>query len=114
MKAVFVELPAFERYRADYLDDDAFRRLENLLMKDPDAGDLVPDAGGLRKLRFADARRGKGKRGGLRVIYYWWDAGFQFWLFTLYGKDEMADLTPQQRKVLKAMIKAELNARRNR
>src|SRR3972149_2868267 len=113
MKGVFVELPAFERHRADYLDDDAFRRLENLLMKHPEAGDPIPDTGGLRKLRFADARRGKGKRGGLRVIYYWWDAGFQFWLFTLYDKDEMADLAPQQRKALKAMIKAELEARRN-
>ena len=112
MKAVFVELPAFARHRADYLDDDAFRELENLLMKSPEAGDLIPDTGGLRKLRFADARRGKGKRGGLRVIYYWWDAGFQFWLFTLYDKDEMADLTPQQRKALKEMIKTELEARR--
>ena len=113
MKAIFVELPAFERRRADYLDDDAFRRLAQLLMKHPEAGDPMPDTGGLRKLRFADVRRGKGKRGGLRVIYYWWDAGFQFWLFTLYDKDEMADLTPQQRKALKAMIKAELDARRN-
>ncbi len=113
MRAVFVELPTFARHRADYLDDDAFRELENLLMKNPVAGDLIPDTGGLRKLRFADARRGKGKRGGLRVIYYWWDAGSQFWLFTLYDKDEMADLTPQQRKALKAMIKAELEARRN-
>ncbi len=112
MKAVFVELPAFERRRADYLDDDAFRELENLLMKHPEAGDLVPDTGGLRKLRFADARRGKGKRGGLRVIYYWWNAGFQFWLFTLFDKNEMADLTPQQRKALRAMIKAELEFRR--
>jgi len=70
MKLVFVELPAFERHRADYLDDDGFRALQNLLMKNPEAGDLMPDTGGLRKLRFADARRGKGKRGGLRVIYY--------------------------------------------
>ena len=113
MKAIFVELPAFERRRADYLDDDAFRRLAQFLMKHPEAGDPIPDTGGLRKLRFADARRGKGKRGGLRVIYYWWDARFQFWLFTLYDKDELADLTPQQRKALKAMIKAELEARRN-
>jgi len=81
-------------------------------MKDPEAGDLMPGTGGLRKLRFADARRGKGKSGGLRVIYYWWNAGFQFWLFTLYDKDEMADLTQQQRKALKEMIKAELDARR--
>lgn len=113
MRAVFVELPAFARHRADYLDDDAFRELEKLLMKNPVAGDLIPDTGGLRKLRFADTRRGKGKRGGLRVIYYWWDAGSQFWLFTLYDKDEMVDLTPQQRKALKAMIKAELEIRRN-
>jgi len=113
MRAVFVELPAFARHRADYLDDDTFRELEKLLMKNPVAGDLIPDTGGLRKLRFADTRRGKGKRGGLRVIYYWWDAGSQFWLFTLYGKDEMVDLTPQQRKALKAMIKAELEIRRN-
>lgn len=112
MRAVFIELPAFERHRADYLDDEAFRALQVLLMKQPEAGDLVPDTGGLRKLRFADARRGKGKRGGLRVIYYWWDAGLQFWLFTLYDKDEMTDLTTQQRKALKAMIKAELEARR--
>jgi hypothetical protein len=113
MKAVFIELPVFERHRADYLNDDAFRALENLLMKHPEAGDPIPDTGGLRKLRFADARRGKGKRGGLRVIYYWWDAGFQFWLFTVYDKDEMTDLSPQQRKALKAMIKTELEAWRS-
>src|SRR5881398_853050 len=111
MTAVFVELPAFERHRADYLHDDAFRKLQSLLMLNPEAGDLIPDTGGLRKLRFADERRGKGKRGGLRVIYYWWVTGLQFWLFTLYDKDEMDDLTTQQRKVLKAMIKAEIQAR---
>jgi len=46
------------------------------------------------------------------VIYYWWIAGMQFWLFTLYDKDEMADLTSQQRKALKAMVKVELESRR--
>ena len=112
MKAVFVELPAFERHRADYLDDAALRVLQDALMKNPDAGQVIEGTGGLRKMRFADARRGKGKRGGLRVIYYWWGAGMQFWLYTLYDKDEMADLTPQQRKALKAMLKAELESRR--
>jgi len=57
-------------------------------------------------------RGGKGKRGGLRVIYYWWEAGLQFWLYTLYDKDERDDLSPQQRKTLKAMLKAEPEARR--
>ncbi|HKO95727.1 MAG TPA: hypothetical protein VJU86_01965 [Pyrinomonadaceae bacterium] len=112
MKAVFVELPAFERNRADYLDDDAFRELQRLLMLHPEGGDVIPGTGGLRKLRFADERRGKGKRGGLRLIYYWWDSGSQFWLFTVYDKDEMSDLTASQRKVLKEMIKKELEARR--
>ena len=74
----------------------------------------MPGTGGLRKLRFSDERRGKGKRGGLRVVYYWWDSGAQFWLFTLYDKDEMADLTPIQRKALRELIKQELEARRKR
>ena len=112
VKATFIELPAFERHRADYLDDNGFRALQNLLMKHPEAGDPIPDTGGLRKLRFRDVRRGKGKRGGLRVIYYWWNSGFQFWLFTLYAKDEMTDLTSKQRGALKVMIKAELETRR--
>lgn len=110
MKAVFVELPPFERYRADYLEDEAFRRLQRLLMLDPEAGALIPGSGGLRKLRFADERRGKGKRGGLRVIYYWWDAGSQFWLLTIYDKNEMSDLTKGQREALRQMIKRELEA----
>jgi mRNA-degrading endonuclease RelE of RelBE toxin-antitoxin system len=112
VKAIFIELPAFERHRAEYLDDDGFRNLQNLLMKHPEAGDPIPETGGLRKLRFRDVRRGKGKRGGLRVIYYWWDSGFQFWLFTLYDKDEMPDLTPKERRTLKAMMKTELEMRR--
>jgi mRNA-degrading endonuclease RelE of RelBE toxin-antitoxin system len=114
MKAVFIELPPFERHRASYLDDDDFRSLQNLLMLQPEVGDLIPGTGGLRKLRFGDARRGKGKRGGLRVIYYWWNTRSQIWLFTVYNKDEMADLTPLQRKALKEMIKQELEARRKR
>ena len=95
VKAVFIELPAFERHRSNYLSDDAFGRLQATLMKNPDAGAVIEGTGGLRKLRFADARRGKGKRGGLRVIYYWWDSGLQFWLYTIYDKDERDDLSPR-------------------
>lgn len=112
MKAVFVELPAFARYRADYLDDEGFRGLQVAMMKNPEAGDVIEGTGGLRKLRHGDPRRGKGKRGGLRVIYYWWDGGLQFWLFTLYDKDEMDDLSPDEKKALKSMLKMELEARR--
>ena len=112
MKALFVELPAFAKYRADYLDDEGFRGLQQSMLKNPEAGDVIEGTGGLRKLRHGDPRRGKGKRGGLRVIYYWWDGGRQFWLFTLYDKDEMENLTTDEKKVLKGMLKAELEARR--
>jgi len=112
MKALFVELPAFAKYRADYLDDDGFRGLQQSMLKNPEAGDVIEGTGGLRKLRHGDPRRGKGKRGGLRVIYYWWDGGRQFWLFTLYGKDETEDLSADEKKLLKAMLKAKLEARR--
>jgi hypothetical protein len=113
VKALFVELPAFERHRSEYLDDEAFSALQAALMADPEAGDEIRDPGGLRKVRFADSRRGKGKRGGLRVIYYWWALGPQFWLFTLYGRGEVSDLTAEQRKVVREGLKAEWKARKS-
>ncbi len=107
-----MELPAFERLRASYLSDEQFAGLQQALMTRPQAGDVIPGAGGLRKLRYVDRRRGKGTRGGLRVIYFHWMAGKQFWLFTLYDKGEVSDLTAGQRRILKAAIEAELAARR--
>ena len=83
-----------------------------MLMGNQESGDVVEGTGGLRKVRYADEKRGKGKRGGLRVIYYWWLSGKQFWLFTVYNKDEMDDLTAAQRKTLKELLKQELGARR--
>ncbi|MHB8391363.1 MAG: hypothetical protein ACYDBH_17565 [Acidobacteriaceae bacterium] len=111
MKAVFVELPPFSRFRQDYLDDKGFRELQIALMGIPTAGDVIPGSGGLRKVRYADSRRGQGKRGGLRVIYYWWPRGAQFWLFTLYDKNEASDLTAKERQILKGLLDAELKAR---
>ena len=111
MKALFIELPAFSRYRTDYLDDENFRGLQKTMMKNPEAGNVIEGTGGLRKLRYGDPRRGKGKRGGLRIIYYWWDGGSQFWLFTLYDKDELDDLSAKEKKVLKDRLKTELEAR---
>jgi hypothetical protein len=112
MKAIFIELPPFERHRQSYLHDESFREFQQMLMKNPEAGDVIEGAGGLRKVRFADEKRGKGKRGGLRVIYYWWLSGKQFWLYTVYNKDEMDNLTTAQRKTLKELLKLELDARR--
>ncbi len=58
MKAVFIELPAFERHRDRYFDEEGFRRLQEMLMARPEAGDLMEGTGGLRKMRCSDARRG--------------------------------------------------------
>jgi hypothetical protein len=111
MKAVFIELPAFEKWRREYLTDDQFREFQLQLMANPEAGDVIAGSGGVRKVRFSDARRGKGKRGGLRVIYYWWAEGAEFWLFTLYDKDEAIDLRPDERKAIGTRVKAEIAAR---
>lgn len=68
MKAIFVELPPFERHRPAYFSDESFRTFQNLLIEHPDAGDVIEGTGGLRKIRHADEKRGKGKRGGLRIV----------------------------------------------
>ncbi len=107
MEATFVELPPFQRHRAEFLSDEAFRALQQILLKCPHLGDVIKGTGGLRKLRFSDPHRQKGKRGGIRVIYYYWLPGAQFWLFTLYGKDVQDDLTEAQRKALKNLLERE-------
>jgi hypothetical protein len=66
----FIEAPAFTSHLGNYLDDEQFRRLQSALANSPRLGDVMPGTGGFRKLRWADARRGKGRRGGLRLIYY--------------------------------------------
>lgn len=65
-------------------------------------------------MRWADPRRGKGRRGGLRIIYYYFPADQQIWFMVLYDKDEAADLTPDQKKALRRAIQAERNAREAR
>lgn len=83
-------------------------------MENPELGDVMPGTGGFRKVRWEDPRRGKGKRGGLRVIYYYLTAEYQIWLFTLYDKGEASDLTADEKKALKKAINAELQARRHK
>ena len=94
MKSVFVESTMFEKYREDYLTDEEYRLFQAELMSNPKEGDVIQGAGGLRKIRVAS--KGKGKRGGSRVIY----------LLTIYGKNEMSDLTADQKKQLKAFMEA--------
>jgi hypothetical protein len=88
--------------------------LQNELTNSPELGDLMPGTGGFRKLRWADKRRGKGRRGGLRIIYYYFLSDQQIWLMTLYDKNEASDLTPREKKALQAAIAAELKIRETR
>ena len=110
----FVEAPAFARFRDDYLDDDGFAELQRYLAKNPEAGDMVPGAGGIRKLRWKDPGRGKGRRGGLRVIYYCFLSEQEIWLLTLYDKDEAPDLTKDEKDQLRRALEAERAVRKTR
>jgi hypothetical protein len=112
VKLVFFETPVFSRLLPDYLDDEGYRALQRTLLASPDVGDVMPGTGGFRKLRWEDARRGKGRRGGLRIIYYLLTADCQVWFFTIYDKDEAADLSGDEKHALKQAIQAELAQRR--
>ncbi len=107
----FVEASAFTQRISGYLDDVEYQSLQNALVENPDLGDMMTGTGGFRKVRWADARRGKGTRGGLRIIYYHFLSDHQIWLLMVYDKDEATDLTPAQKKKLKAALGAELEAR---
>ena len=109
-----MEAPAFSRYREQYLDDEGFRELQQALVANPEEGDLIPGAGGIRKLRWRDSRRGKGKRGGLRIIYYCFLSDEEIWLLTLYGKDEAVDLKKDEKAQLRKALEAERAARKRR
>jgi hypothetical protein len=63
----FIEAPAFMRHLSNYLSDDEYRAVQEELGTNPELGDLMPSTGGFRKMRWADARRGKGRRGGCEL-----------------------------------------------
>ena len=99
---VFVETPIFTRRVQQYLDDDEYGGLQAYLAARPDAGSIIKGSGGIRKLRWAGS--GRGKRGGLRVIYYWWVDKDRISLLLVYPKNEMDDLTADQLKQLKNQL----------
>lgn len=111
MKGLFFETSGFTANLARYLGNEEYRQVQLTLLLDPESGALMPGAGGFRKLRWSDSRRGKGKRGGLRLIYYWLEWDSQFWMFAIYDKDEVKDLTQAQKRQLKRAITAELETR---
>jgi hypothetical protein len=97
----FIESSIFERILSVYLDDDEYSELQQFLMQNPEAGELVPGSGGVRKVRWA--RPGMGKRGGLRIIYFVRYQPNEFWMLTLYAKAKREDVPAY---ILKQLLEA--------
>jgi hypothetical protein len=101
----FIETPVFTSLIVELLDDEAYRLMQLALLLRPEMGLVIKGSGGLRKLRWS--LKGTGKRGGLRVIYYWEEAGETFYMLYVYRKSEREDLTRKQLKVLSQLVREE-------
>jgi len=99
-----VETPIFTKI-ITRLDDEEYRSLQIALMLRPEQGPVIEGAGGLRKVRWA--KPGSGKRGGLRVIYYWAPKEHAFYMLYAYSKNEQGDLTPAQARQLGRLVREE-------
>lgn len=104
----FVETKSFTRRVMAALTDAEYSALQDVLTQRPDAGVLIPGAGGLRKIRWASS--GHGKRGGCRVIYYWYVAGATIVMLDLYAKNERSDIPKVFLKQLAAAVKEEFGS----
>ena len=103
-----IETSTFTRQITELLPDDLYRELQEALWVNPTQGALIPGSGGLRKIRWQ--LPGKGKRGGIRVIYYWYSPAVQIYMLLAYGKSEQENLTTQQLKVLKTLVEQEFGS----
>ena len=101
----FVETSMFTAAIRRHLDDEHYRQLQIALMLRPKQGSVIQGAGGLRKVRWATT--GAGKRGGLRVIYYWAPGDQAFYMMYAYTKSEQGDLTPAQARQLGRVVREE-------
>src|SRR5437016_10551320 len=98
----FVETPTFTRLVLDLMQDDDYAKLQTSLARRQDTGKIIPGSGGIRKMRWAGS--GRGKRGGLRIIYYWQVADHEIWLLVAYPKNEKDDLSYDELKQLKQLV----------
>jgi mRNA-degrading endonuclease RelE of RelBE toxin-antitoxin system len=101
----FIETPIFTKELYNLLEDEEYRALQLALLFRPEQGNLIPGTGGLRKLRWR--QKGKGKRGGCRVIYYWDEKQEIIYMLLAYAKSRKEDLTPTQMRALSKLVKEE-------
>ena len=98
----FIETKLFSRLVVNVLTDEEYSGLQQALIKDPEAGDLIPGSSGIRKLRWGVA--GRGKRGGIRVIYYARVRQGQIWMLTLYAKNVVENIPAKVLRQIKEEI----------
>ena len=99
----FIETPTFTRLLAALLTDDEYAGLQNVLVDNPERGDIIKGGGGIRKLRYALS--GRGKSGGVRVIYYWIREDQQVYMLLIYPKSKKDDLTDRETALLREFVK---------
>jgi hypothetical protein len=99
----FIETPTFTRLLTALLTDDEYSGLQNVLVENPERGDIIKGGGGIRKLRFAQS--GRGKSGGVRVIYYWLRDDGQIYMLLIYPKSKKDDLTDRETALLREFVK---------
>lgn len=104
VRCTVVETSAFGRSARRIWSEEDLLALTDFLSINPTAGDLIPETGGFRKLRWA--RDGKGKRGGGRVIYYFYDVNLPLFLFAAYTKADRADMTPREKAAARSFALA--------
>ena len=97
-----MELPGYRRRADELLSSDEQDAIVDLIAYAPTCGDLIPGTGVLRKVRIG--RGGGGKRGGARVIYYFYNAAFPLLLVALYAKNEKGDLSGQEKRKFAALV----------
>ncbi|RJP52985.1 MAG: hypothetical protein C4557_05320 [Anaerolineaceae bacterium] len=102
---VIVETHIFTRQVLLLLSDEEYRLLQSVIANRPDAGVVIPSSGGLRKMRWG--MTGRGKRGGVRVIYYWAVKQERILMLLIYPKNVKDDLTQEQLKILRKIVKEE-------
>lgn len=91
----------------ELMTDDEYAVLQFGLATRPDLGVLIPGGGGIRKFRWG--RAVQGKRGGIRVLYYWHVSGERIYMLVVYAKNAQGNLTAQQLKVLRQLVKEEFS-----
>ena len=102
----FIETSVFTKQIQSLISDNAYRQFQQELIFNPAAGDIIRGGGGLRKIRWSAG--GKGKRGGIRVIYYWYTAKNEIYLLLAYAKNEKDNLSQNELKILRRLVEDNL------